>query len=229
MGSIGGQKASDAGARLALAAVLVLISGLVVPVGTEPAAALLSAAIYGCAGILATLLFLVRCDDARPERSLFEAAVATLLVGLIVLADPVTRSLAGVLDGYLLAVFLLCATAATAARTISVGKLITVFAALTLAPVWAGPLVELAGNPGWLRGLVIGASPLTALSVAIELDYLRTPWFYAHSALGSMRYDYPTWLTILACLSVLPAAVLVRRVVAAGAQPFVRFPREAHS
>jgi len=228
MGIIGGEMASDAGARLCPAAALVVASGLVVPVGSDPAAALLTAVIYGCAAILATLLFLAR-NDSRPEYSMFEAGVATLLVGLIVLVDPMTRSLSGVLGGYLLAVFLLCATAAAAARAISAGKLITALAALTLAPVWAGPLVELAGNPGWLRGLVIAASPLTALSVAIELDYLRTPWFYAHSALGSMRYDYPTWFTILACLSVLPAAVLIRRFVATGAQPFVRFPGEAHS
>jgi len=231
MGIVGGLVTIDAGVRLGLAAALVLASRFLVSTAGDPAAVSLAAVTSGCAGILATLMFLAR-QESSPEHFLSKAAVATLVVGLITVADPVTRPLFAFLPGYLLVVFLLSATMAAAARALGTGTLIMIFAALTLAPVWAAPLVELGGNPPWLRGLVIGSSPVTALSLALDLDYLRTTWFYAHSALGSMRYDYPAWSAILACLSVLPAAVLILNLRAAGAHPFrlyIRLPREAHA
>ena len=70
----------------------------------------------------------------------------------------------------------------------------------------------------------MGSSPLTALSVAVDLDYLRAEWFYATSALGSMRYAYPGWTQAVTVLSVVPAgAILLERLRIAGADRYI-FP-----
>jgi len=70
-------------------------------------------------------------------------------------------------------------------------------------PIWLGPIAEAAGNPMLLTNWIVAASPLSAFAVALDLDVLRTNWFYQHSALGSLRYEYFSWLGYVAVLGVL--------------------------
>jgi hypothetical protein len=76
-------------------------------------------------------------------------------------------------------------------------------ASLFALPIWLGPIAEAAGNPMWLTNLIVAASPLSALAVALDLDVLRTNWFYQHSVLGSLRYEYFSWLGYVAVLGLL--------------------------
>jgi len=76
-------------------------------------------------------------------------------------------------------------------------------ATLFALPIWLGPVAEAAGNPMWLTNLIVAVSPLSALAVALDLDVLRTNWFYQHSALGSLRYEYFSWLGYVAVLGTL--------------------------
>lgn len=77
------------------------------------------------------------------------------------------------------------------------------------APLWLGPWAA-DTDAGQLRGdVIIAASPLTALSVAIDYDYLRSAWFYTHTPFGALRYHYPPVIQLgivymalgLACLA----------------------------
>jgi hypothetical protein len=80
--------------------------------------------------------------------------------------------------------------------------LVTLFA----LPIWLGPIAGAAGNPMLLTNLIVAASPLSALAVALDLDVLRTNWFYQHSVLGSLRYEYFSWLGYVALLVALVIA-----------------------
>ncbi len=68
--------------------------------------------------------------------------------------------------------------------------LVALLAALGFGPVWLGPAAAAAGD-GALRDAILAASPLVHLAVAADADLLRTTWFYAHTLLGSVRFDYP--------------------------------------
>lgn len=230
MGMFGGLATIGTGVGVTLALVFVLASRFLFPTAGDPAAAPLAAVIYGAAAVLGALVFLVR-EDSESTHALKESLAAAFVASVIVVADPLTRPLLPVLPAYLLVVYLLCATLAAASRITGVATAAVLFATLSLAPVWAAPLVEYAGNPSWLSGLVIDSSPLTSLALALDLDYLRSTWFYGYSALGSMRYDYPGWAATIACLSLMPSALLIRSLLTATAypmRPLVRFPREAH-
>lgn len=74
-------------------------------------------------------------------------------------------------------------------------------AVLFALPICLGPLVEAAGNPTLFSNSVVAASPLSAFAVSIDLDYLRTRWFYQYSVLGSLRYDYAPWFAYVAFLT----------------------------
>ena len=76
-------------------------------------------------------------------------------------------------------------------------------ASLFALPIWLGPITEAAGNPMLLTNLMVAVSPLSALAVALDLDVLRTNWFYQHSALGSLRYEYFPWLGYAAVLGII--------------------------
>lgn len=63
---------------------------------------------------------------------------------------------------------------------------------LAAAPLWLGPVADLAAKSGPAAAeAVVAASPLVHLAVAAGQDLLRTEWFYAHSSLGSLQFDYP--------------------------------------
>jgi len=92
------------------------------------------------------------------------------------------------------------------ARQFVVIGLATLFA----LPIWLGPIAEAAGNPMWLTNWIVAASPLSAFAIALDLDVLRTNWFYQHSALGSLRYEYFSWLGYVAVLGILSIVIAVR-------------------
>ena len=59
-------------------------------------------------------------------------------------------------------------------------------------PLWLGPLAELlSAQHAWVVDAVIAASPLTHLAVASGNDLLRNQWFYQHSNLAGLQFDYP--------------------------------------
>jgi hypothetical protein len=88
------------------------------------------------------------------------------------------------------------------------------FTALVAAPVWLGPVAEVTGNPAGLTNLIASISPLSAFAVALDSDILRTNWFYTHSSLGSLRYEYFAWSTYLVVLVGLSIGLFVAAIAA---------------
>jgi hypothetical protein len=86
------------------------------------------------------------------------------------------------------------------------------------APLWLGGVAEEVG--GAAVGAVVAASPLSYLATAAGHDYLRDPWLYTHSPIGSLRFAYPAlvpataaWLGLgLACVAAARGAGQTREV-----------------
>lgn len=194
-----------------LIATTIAASRLLLPVHDTPARAPLTALVYACAGIFALLFFSPRGRGA-PAALGWSALVASL-VAVVAVLDPVARPVAHALPALVFTVFLVCATLMVLKQDIATPALFALLALASLAPVFAAPLVEAAGNPERLTMLVVSASPLTALAVSLDLDYLRTGWFYAHSALGSLRYTYPAWGAACLLLAFLPTTAVLRAVL----------------
>jgi hypothetical protein len=152
----------------------------------------------------------------------------TILFAAFLIADPVTRPLLVLVPRIAITLLLLATTIAIATRRMPMPIVVTLVALFIFVPIWAAPAVELAHNPTGLTNAVVAASPLTAFAVALDLDYLRTSWFYANSALGSMRYSYPGWPTVCLLLSILPVAALLAPFVRPLNNPFNRMAKEAH-
>jgi hypothetical protein len=95
------------------------------------------------------------------------------------------------------------------AREISAWLTTAALAALAAAPLWLGPAAEVASQarPRAVDA-VVAVSPLTHLAVASGNDLLRNQWFYQHSNLSGLRFDYPRLGAVLACYVVLAAALL---------------------
>lgn len=74
-------------------------------------------------------------------------------------------------------------------------------------PLWLGPLAELRGSRSELGAWIVTLSPLSHLASAAGCDYLRTDWFYRHSVLGSLRFEYPTLPAVLAAYGAAAAAL----------------------
>ena len=83
-------------------------------------------------------------------------------------------------------------------------------AMFTSIPLWLGSIAEITGNHLVTTNLIVGANPLTALAVSLEFDYLRTNWFYQHSVLGSLRYEYYSWSSYVFILISLTTALAIR-------------------
>jgi hypothetical protein len=69
-------------------------------------------------------------------------------------------------------------------------------AACSTAPLWLGPLAELHAKNQLTVDAIISISPLSYLAVLADYDYLRSSWFYRHTPFGSLRYNYPSTLTL---------------------------------
>ena len=75
---------------------------------------------------------------------------------------------------------------------------LTLGALLAAAPVWVGPALETWGSSARFTDFTVAICPLSYLSLLADHDYLRTPWFYEHCPIGSMRYRYPSALMLTA-------------------------------
>ena len=178
-----------------------------VPALPGPSEGALRAVTMGLIMVLA-LLLLRPAARAGAVPLLAWAAAGTLLASLALVLAPTTGLTWPALLRLALTLFLLGSTLLLLTEIIAAPVVILLAAALTLMPVWAAPLVEVTGNPAWLNRIIVWGSPMTALAVAIDLDYLRAEWFYSASALGSMRYTYPGWAWVAMALSVVPAWAL---------------------
>lgn len=74
------------------------------------------------------------------------------------------------------------------------------------APLWAAPLAELNAS---LASLVACISPLSLLGVLVDYDYLRSAFFYQHSALGALAYRYPSAVAFAGCYAAAAALLWV--------------------
>jgi hypothetical protein len=81
---------------------------------------------------------------------------------------------------------------------------------LAAAPLWLGPAAELASTsrPRAVDA-VVAVSPLTHLAVASGNDLLRNQWFYQHSNLAGLRFDYPRPAPLVTAYGLLAAVLLV--------------------
>jgi hypothetical protein len=197
--------------RLGLVASTMLVVRWIFPMTQEPAQAALVTVTYACAALFAVLLFR-SVQKYHASGLLYWCFAVTALLAAVLIADPLTRQMLPLMPRLIVTFFLLAATVLIASQRVSTEVAATGLATLTFIPIWAAPAIELAGNPAAISNTVVAASPLSVLALSLDLDYLRTSWFYSHSALGSMRYDYPEWLIVCAILSLLPVAALLRPI-----------------
>ena len=107
-------------------------------------------------------------------------------------------------------------SALTENRLVGATALLTVTTLFTTAPLWLGPAVEHFANQQSVVNTVLALSPLTYLAALADFDFLRTDWFYEHSVLGSLRYQYPSgWL--MSALYACP--ILIALGLGLGAKP----------
>lgn len=195
--------------RLMLMLAVIVAVRMLVPIDNSPAQAPLSILLESSAAIVALLLF---APEQRTLLAYVPWCVAVIALLLLVYAiDPRVPLLMGRIGPLLLVVLTMALTVAALTLYLAPKSVASLFIFLALAPVWAGPVLEALNNPAWLNRLVVGASPLTAMAVALDADYLRSPWFYEHSAIASMRYVYPDMTTVLAVLALLPVSVLLHQ------------------
>ena len=213
--------------RPCLVGATLLLARLLLPVTVEPAQSALITVSYACVALIALLIF--RSSLRTSSIDLLRwCLIVTILFAVILIADPATRPLLVFMPRAAITFLLLAATIAIATRRMPMPIAITLVALFVFIPIWAAPAVELARNPIGLTNAVVAASPLTAFAVALDLDYLRTSWFYANSALGSMRYSYPAWPTVCLWLSVLPVAACLATFMRPLADSLNRIAKEAH-
>ena len=213
--------------RPGLVGATMLMARLLLPVTEEPAQSALITVSYACVALIALLIF--RPPLRTTSIGLLRwCLTVTILFAVILIADPVTRPLLVLVPRVAITLLLLAATIAIATRGMPMPIAVTLVALFVFVPIWAAPAVELARNPIGLTNAVVAASPLTAFAAALDLDYLRTSWFYANSALGSMRYAYPAWSTVCVLLSILPVAACLAAFMRPLANPLNRIAKEAH-
>lgn len=155
--------------------------------------------LYAAATLLSAVL-LTPLNSSVSQQSLWNLVSRCATAAMIFLAasllDPQTRALFAqlFLASALLFLVLLAALSLVFAffehRTAARQSVFSLTAALLLAPLWLGPLAELSGNKPMLSNLIVGISPLSVIATSLDFDYLRTSWFYKHSVLGSLRYEY---------------------------------------
>jgi hypothetical protein len=194
--------------RLGFVGTTLLLARFLLPVPEQPAQPALLATIYACTALLAMLVFEPR-EGVGPSGPLRWSLAVTALLAILLVCDPITISLRMLVLRLGITFFLLAITISLATRRLAMPPKFALVALLTLLPVWAAPLIELAGNPDMPTNAVVTLSPLTVFATAVDLDILRTNWFYANSALGSLRYAYPAWPNVCLVLSIVPVAALL--------------------
>ncbi len=212
--------------RVSLIAVAIAASRFVFSIPPEPGQASLTVMVYALTAVTALLVFAPLKETTVAGRFAWPAAAA-LFFAVAVSIDPLTRGLIASLPVLVAVVFLLGSSLAIVIMRVTASTVAALLLVAAFSPVWAGPLMELAGNPAWMNHLVVCTSPFTAFAVALDVDYLRTAWFYEHSTLGAMRYSYPSLPNTLVALAALPVVMLAHAVLRRA--PFTPFqhPKEA--
>jgi hypothetical protein len=180
-------------------------------------------------GLLAPLFWPGRAGTARTTAvrvfmwSLLSTGLAAAMAVLCGLgADRLPRAAMalGVLFLAMVAVHALAATVEAllqrrsagpeAARESAAWIATAVLIMLGAAPLWLGPAAELSlTHRASSVDTVVAASPLTHLAVASGNDLLRNQWFYQHSNLAGLRFDYPRLSSVMTAYLLLAAALLL--------------------
>jgi len=149
-------------------------------------------------------LLLGLADSRCPLRELFMVRwVMLAAAGCFLLMLPYTSSMAQAVNaacaslGVFILLLLLCSMfllAHTLLGDETVASLLVflIAAACSTAPLWLGPLAELAGSHQHLVDAIVAISPLSYLAQLADYDYLRGAWFYQHTPFGGLRYNYPS-------------------------------------
>lgn len=165
------------------------------------------------------------------------SVVVALVVALIRAPSPAFElARTGILLFTLLAtvhapLWFLTAKGAAVPAELARGVLVTALAALGSLPVWLGPLVAAHGGESPLGGWALLGSPLIHLATAADADLLRTPWFYGHTALGSMRFEYPDYVATAVCDGALGVSTWTALTWAArrpATRSLIQTPQECH-
>jgi hypothetical protein len=206
-----GTDTSPASRLLAVIALPTLLAPLFVrPWRSEPGALARPIADWAIATLLLAILTWFVAGGWSFVRTAAPIAVALGVVLVTSLAADVVASLAS-----------RAGTAATATYESARWLVASVLWLLAAAPLWLAPLADLsAGGGPAVAAAIVAMSPLVHIAVAAGQDLLRTEWFYAHSSLGSLQFDYPSLASIAAGYAVavavlaLGAYVLSRRTIA---------------
>ena len=190
------------------------VAGMLFDVPQGPARSALLILVYASATLLSALL-LVPIESNMSSRSfrilVGQCALAITVFVLTTQLDPQARIQIGKLLPLAVILFLLLLSALSivmvnSRHQDSTRQLVFLVIAISLsAPLWLGPLAEATGNSSTTTNLIVGVSPLSALAVSLDLDYLRTSWFYQHSVLGSLRYEYYSWSNYVLLLALITA------------------------
>ena len=179
--------------RLGLTLLLATAACLAVHGSLGTVAAALTFAVAG--GLFAVVLMPVTAENLRGMRNLLLWALlagwACALPAL--LASGLTRSLA--IGGTLLLFIIAFGTlkhwiSAHTNEATATAWILLILLTLAAAPLYLGGLAEHHSQRGWLVNTIVNMSPVSHLAVALDVDYLRSNWFYSHSRLGSLRFDY---------------------------------------
>jgi hypothetical protein len=111
---------------------------------------------------------------------------------------------------------------AETARGVSAWLATALLAITAATPLWLGPAAELAsaGRPRAIQA-VVAVSPLVHIAVASGNDLLRNQWFYQHSNLAGLRFDYPRLAPVIWMYAATSFALVFLPVIA-------RFRRPPH-
>lgn len=191
------------------------LARLLVEIPQGPARTSLLLLLYAGSACLSSIL--VSSASSSPSgdwtQALYRSAATVLVFLAAVAADSGTRATLFTLLPLSIMLFLIVSAMNTALLalpgTIENHRLVlfAIVTALFTIPIWLGPMIVATGNSPALTNVVVAVSPLTAFAVSIDLDYLRTAWFYEFSPLGALRYTYASWLAYVIVLALALAAL----------------------
>lgn len=183
-------------ARQIILAASCILTGLLLPGMVDSRSPFLELSLARWCVLTATASFLLMMPYAFRTAQLVNSVYVSLGVFILLL---------------LLCSLLLLATALLGDEP-TAALLVTLLAsACSTAPLWLGPLAELAGSNQQLVDAIVAISPLSYLALLADYDYLRSAWFYQHSPFGSLRYNYPSTLSLTSAYLTLTALLLAAR------------------
>ena len=199
-------------------AVSLLISHFLFAIPEGPGETAMLLLVYAGTACFSALLFLPigPHDSAQGVLVLWRKCTVVVLIFMIaVLADSQTRAVIGqtLPLAFMLFLVLMAALGLVLAipgnRTDARQIVFMVLTILFAMPVWLGPLAEQMGHLPGLPNWIIGASPLSAFAVSLDIDYLWTSWFYKHSVMGSLRHEYLSWSAYVLIFTIMIAGFAI--------------------